>query len=510
MAKSRLIILHRGRNCKADALFSQHQPSGAVGGDVHAHPAQVAVVEGGDLLVGHGDPCTAQSIIEHRLGVEIDHLVKLTLNAVHQRLCLDGVAGAGVEVVQIAVVDALLVESYLDVVAALDFFHHDEEVNVAQVLDEGPVVAVAGDEDDGVHVVGVDLLAGAGGQRHVHLRLALVDAGHLDVLQREGGEGAEYLPAGGGVVTVHQQDLQNFGKAVLGQTAQRRRQLGGVGIFAVHHHDGLLALVEEGGDVVQHDVAHVLHQAEVSEIVLVGFVEQADELFVAVEDVAVGLALPVHVALVGVAVAVFDVLVVGGLETLGLHAVGHEEQGLDVVPAQPVREERLAVADAVAQLLVDGDEVGVDLRAALLQGDAVLPELIHGIHGDEVGNGADVFQVVAEGGVDVPRLPLKGCADAAEIANDAGVFVLFQPLIVLHFWWFVFVFKVTLFHADKIGDDGNDVVFGVVVVCVASGNGFLHGDWFSFFSFFGGNEFFSEHGRASFVIIYFSISYICE
>ena len=178
-----------------------------IGGKKQSGGFDVPIVKRLLLLRRHLHPGVVDDVVEHLVDVDAQGCVQSGAELLQDRLGLDGVAGVGAEVVQEAVNDVALLQGVQNVVAALVPLDHDEEVDVRQGLDQRPVVAVAGDQDDGVHAVGVDLFAGAGGQRHIHLGFPLVEAQDRHMLDGEITGFGQDAPARCRVFAVKEQDL---------------------------------------------------------------------------------------------------------------------------------------------------------------------------------------------------------------------------------------------------------------------------------------------------------------
>ena len=188
------------------------------------------------------------------------------------------------------------------------------------------------------------------------------------------------------------------------------------------------------------------------------------------QDIAVVAALPVDVALERVLISVLIVLVSGRLESLRLHAAGHQKEAFDIVPSDPIREQRLHRIDAVADLTVDRNEVIVHIRPGFIDVYAIPGQFIDRIGRDQIWNGSDVFDVIPKRISDRSIVLLEACPDPAEVSDDPCVLD-FIDLFILGQIQSLLTGRgeVLLFHADQIADERDDMVSRVSVVCVRIG-----------------------------------------
>jgi len=104
------------------------------------------------------------------------------------------------------------------------------------------LVWIAGNQDEGVHLVLIRFFAGPGGQPDVYKELCLFHPVDHNVRHGTGDVGAEYSLRACAVGIVIEHDFGNLQQTVLVQIAERCAQLAGVWVFAVHH---LFALVQK-------------------------------------------------------------------------------------------------------------------------------------------------------------------------------------------------------------------------------------------------------------------------
>ena len=296
--------------------------------------------------------------------------------------------------------------------------------------DEAPIVGVAGDDEEGVHVVAVVLLAGAGGEGDVHQGFVLLHPLDHDVLHGQVGVVLQHFPGRGGVDIVEEDDAADFSGVLLVQVPQGGAEAVGVGVFAVDHHDDLFALLQEVIDAALDVAAHVGDPAVLGESVVVPLIQQGGKALVVVEDVALLGGDPVDVDLIGVVGPVGIVAVGGGLGARLGQAVGHDDEVPDVLPVEPQGEEGLAVVDPVGDDPIDLDDVLVEFDAGLFdEAHPVQLQLVDALHGDVLRHGQNGAMLKAHALVDILKISLDGRADQAEIADDPGVFFFVQPVI---------------------------------------------------------------------------------
>ena len=113
------------------------------------------------------------------------------------------------------------------------------------------------------------------------------------------------------------------------------------------------------------EIAVPADEVKIGEIVVVLLIEDGNKLLVVVKDVAAGLGIPVDVDLIGVAIAVLEILACGNLGALLCKAVGHDNHASDVVPVKPGREDCLAIIDSVRNDSINFDDVVGQFGAGL-------------------------------------------------------------------------------------------------------------------------------------------------
>ena len=283
----------------------------------------------------------------------------------------DRVAGMGAELVDIAIVDILCFHCRAHIGTAFAVLGQDHKIDVGQSLDQGPVVAVAGNQNDGVDTIFIDLLAGLGSQSHVHLRLVLNDSWDYDAVDGEIGDPVEQAPAAVGVVAVHQENLMYLDHITGGKSTQASGQLDGIGVFAVHHHKSLGAGFDKVINVVIGVVAGIPNKAQILEAIFVGDIEEGGKFLVVIENVSVLAALPVDIALEGVAVPVAVVFSTGCFDSLHLLSVGHDEQCPNIVLFDPFRKQWFDIIDSVANFTVNVYEVLIDIWSVSIKHNAI-------------------------------------------------------------------------------------------------------------------------------------------
>ena len=135
-----------------------------------------------------------EGVVEHLVDVQVDGPAQGLVQSLEEGAAADLLGVAGVEIVDEAVEDLRVGQGLLHVDAAFLPFHHDQEFGVGHRGDEAPIVGVAGDDEEGVHVVSVVLLAGAGGEGDVHQGFVLLHPLDHDVLHGQVGVVLQHFP----------------------------------------------------------------------------------------------------------------------------------------------------------------------------------------------------------------------------------------------------------------------------------------------------------------------------
>lgn len=134
-------------------------------------------------------------------------------------------------------------------------------------------------------------------------------------------------------------------------------------------------------------------------------------------------------------------------------AIRHEEQLLEIRPVDPDGKQALAVIDAVGDQPVDLYHVMAEFCAGFFDKvDAVIRKLLEAGGRNELRHGEQppVFHV--DRIIDSFIIALNSGSDDAEIADDPGVFILFQLIVQLQLRRLMFIFKNAQRNTNQIGN----------------------------------------------------------
>ena len=436
----------------------------AVGTDYQTHGLDITLIELLPLCLAHLCPGGQVSPVEQVLHIHLNGFLQGGVDLLQHGLHLDVVAVAGAEVIDVAVRGPSFFQHCLVFCSKLAVFHHHIVVDRIQQVTQRPIVGIAAEENDGIHVIGVVFLTGFDAQGMIHHGFAAVDASGHQVFHRDIREAVDNIPGTGGVDVVAEEDLYHL---ILIHIVQGRAELVGVGVLAVHNDDHPAVVLQESMDVMLDAVADIVDLAEILEGVLISCVKQGEELLIVVEDVAFLRVGPVEVDLIGIAVSVGIVYLCCCPDSgFGL-AVGHHKQGLDVLPLHPDGKDGLAVIDAVCDQLVDADDVVIDLTVRLDNGDAVCSQLADAVLGDLIREGIQIFQIPVHLIVQGIVVLFDGRAEHGQMPNDPGVLVFLQLMENIQLGSFIVGFEMPLLHTGQIGHLGDDGI-GVGLISIGS------------------------------------------
>lgn len=182
--------------------------------------------------------------------------------------------------------------------ARFALLQHNKEADAVQLANHRPVVAVRRNKDDRIHAGGIHFAACPHRQRHITLRFVLVQPLDLNMFQlkvrffihrRRERAVNQRFPLCRCILAVKQNHLGYFAQLLGREAAQRRRELHGIRIFAVHRNQAFLALLQQPAQIAHRVVARITHQRQVFKAVFVAFIENRYEFFIIIEDVALAL-----------------------------------------------------------------------------------------------------------------------------------------------------------------------------------------------------------------------------
>ena len=275
--------------------------------------------------------------------------------------------------------------------ACFALLQHNKEADAVQLANHRPVVAVRRHKDDRIHAGGIHFAACPHRQRHIALRFVLVQPLDLNMFQlkvrffihrRRERAVNQRFPLCRCILAVKQNHLGYFAQLLGREAAQRRRELHGIRIFAVHRNQAFFALPQQPAQIAHRVVARIAHQRQVFKAVFVALIENRYEFFIIIEDIALALracgnSIPVNPAVERVAAGIAFIVFPCFFDTIFFRPVRHQENGFHIVPLHPFREKARHLIDSVADFTIDADNVFVNIRLCFVNSDAVLFQLRH-------------------------------------------------------------------------------------------------------------------------------------
>jgi hypothetical protein len=221
-------------------------------------------------------------------------------------------------------------------------------------------------------------------------------------------------PGRGSVNVIKEDDGGDFAGVLGIEVFEGGRQLIGIRILTIDQNNELLTALYELVNVALYVASNVRDLANLLKIVIVPLVKECGELFIVVEDIALIRGIPVDVDLIGVKGEIAVIEFRCSLGAFLSKAIGHDEDFLDILPADPGREEAFAIINAVGDQTIDFYDVMGQLGAALFdEADAVGGQLIDAFLGDVFGHRQNRSVFCAHFIIDVFEITLNACSDDA-------------------------------------------------------------------------------------------------